>query len=100
MVEPTRPSFKGIPEAPLDGYVIETGAAKGMRMHLAAKDLAGIRCHVCGGGAGVGTDGRLYIQHDSAKHFTLGGGSPSASAIMSQPIKREDEPKRSWWDSE
>lgn len=101
MPEPTRPRFGGIPDAPADGYVVEEGAAKGFRSHLTAEHLYGVRCNVCGGRAEMGKDGRLRFVHDSSKHFALGGGVPSASAIMAQPIQREDdEPKRPWWDSE
>ena len=99
MPEPTRPRFGSIPDAPADGYVVEEGAAKGFRSHLTAEHLYGIRCNVCGGRAEMGKDGRLRFVHDSAKHFALGGGAPSASAIMAQPIKREEE-SRAWWDSE
>lgn len=98
MGEPSRYSAKGIPSAPADGYVIETGAAAGMRSHLKAEDLQGIRCGVCGGRAGMGTDGRLYITHDDSKHFGLAKG-PAAASAMSAPLRRdEDAPGGRWWD--
>lgn len=100
MPEPTKPAFKGIPEAPTGGYVIETGAAAGMRSHLTAEDIGGIKCHICGARAEQGTDGRLRIEHKWGPHSSLTGGGINAGAVMSQPVKREDGPKRDWWDSE
>lgn len=100
--EPTRPKFGKfgqIPDAPPDGYVIETGAAAGMRSHLQAEHIAGIRCHICGARADQGTDGRLRIEHRWGPHNRLGGGI-EAGGVMSQPLRRDDEPKKSWWDSE
>jgi hypothetical protein len=99
MPEPTRPRFGEIPDAPADGYVIETGAAAGMRSHLTAQHLAGVKCHICHAGAEQGTDGRLRIEHKWGPHHSV-GSTVNAGAIMAQPLKRDDEPKRSWWDGE
>lgn len=97
MGEPSRVGFGKIPEAPADGYVIETGAAAGMRSHLTAEHLAPLRCRICGARAGMGTDGRLYMEHEWLRHSELANGG-MASALQ-QPVRREQPESERWWDA-
>ncbi len=95
MGEPSRVTFARLPVADGDGYVIETGAAAGMTSHLKAEHLFGVRCHICGAQAGMGTDGRLYMEHDYAKHAPA---FPASTADTGGPVRREAESDR-WWDA-
>jgi hypothetical protein len=99
MAEPTRPTFGRIPGFPGDGYVIETGAAAGMKSMLKPEHLFGIRCEVCGGAAGMGTDGRLYFDHIPSKHFLPSAPPASAGDALSKPLRREEAGGGDWWNA-